>query len=145
MKPETKLRKMMEALGLADKLEEHVEVKKNLNRPVAVDESKIQSFRAMQGVSYFLQAPELFTLKVCKHCGGEFLVSREFVACCSYTCIKNDLAEIGINWTKDEDIEALVKTVYEGNEPIWVRNIESLTRALTALTSHRENSEPSKI
>lgn len=144
MKPETKLRKMMEALGLADKLEEHVEVKKNLNRPVAVSEDKIQSFRAMQGVSYFLQAPELFSLKVCKHCDGEFLVSREFVAFCSYTCIRADLAERGINWTKGEDIEALVKDVYEGNEPLWVRNIESLTKCLERLTSHKESSELSK-
>ncbi len=135
MKEETRIRKMMEALGLSHKLEEHLEVKKNLNKPIAVDESEIQSFRASQGIIYFLQAPELFTLKVCKHCEAEFLVSRKFVALCSFTCIKASLAEIGIDWTKDEDIEALVKSdVYEGNEPIWIRNIDRLREVLHDIT-----------
>lgn len=95
---------------------------------IGVTEEEIQDFRAAQGLVYFLQAPELFSFRVCKHCGASFFVSRKYVAFCSYTCIRASLNEIGIAWTKGNDIEALVNDpqVYEGNEPIWVRNVDRI-------------------
>ena len=99
---------------------------------IGVSEDEIQSFRAAQGLHYFLQAPELFSLKTCKHCGASFLVSRKYVAFCSYTCIKASLNEVGIAWNKGDDIESLANDpqVYEGNEPIWVRNIDRVKQVL---------------
>jgi hypothetical protein len=143
MKEETRIRKMMEALGLAD-VHQATEAKKaNLNMPVVVDEAKIDDFRAAQGLIYFLRAPELFSLKTCKHCGEDFLVSRQYVACCSYTCIRKDLEERGFKWRAGEDIEALVQSeVYEGNEPLWVRNLDSVTRALTILQASLSEQHP---
>ncbi len=144
MKEETRLRKMMEALGLADVHQATVAKKQNLNMPVAIDESKIDNFRAAQGLLYFLQAPELFTQKTCKHCGENFLVSRQYVACCSYTCIRKDLEARGFTWRGGNDIEALVQSdVYEGNEPLWVRNLDLVERALLVLSRSEQMSTSS--
>lgn len=109
---------------------------------VGVTEDEIQDFRAAQGLVYFLQAPELFQAKVCKHCGAGYLVSRLYVAFCSYTCIRISLEEQGFSWRKGQDIEALIPDVYEGNEPIWVRNLPTLRIALEKLTSVGSPSSP---
>lgn len=128
MKKETRLNKLAELLGIKTEVEVHVEKKANRNKFIEVPEDKIQDFRAAQGVLYFLQAPELFTMKVCKwhECQQPFAVSRQFVAYCSYTCIKDSLAEIGIDWnrgnlTDADKIEMTINTVYEGQEPLWIR------------------------
>lgn len=120
MKPETKLSKLNALLGIPE--EKVAEIKtKSTGKVIGITEDQIQHFRELQGLVYFLQAPKLFTPKQCKHCGEHFLVSRKYVALCSYTCIKKSLEEIGITWTKDNDIEVLVDKVYEGNEPLWIR------------------------
>jgi hypothetical protein len=120
MKAETAQEKLNRMLGLAP--EKVAEVKaKTTGKVVEVSEDDIQEFREAQGLLYFLKAPELFTYKVCKHCGDGFLVSRMYVGFCSYTCIRKELEKDGIKWRKGNDIEALVADVYEGNEPIWLR------------------------
>lgn len=120
MKAETAQEKLNRMLGLAP--EKVAEVKaKTTGKVVEVSEDDIQEFREAQGLLYFLKAPELFTYKVCKHCGDGFLVSRLYVGFCSYTCIRKELEKDGIKWRKGHDIEALVADVYEGNEPIWLR------------------------
>lgn len=106
-----------------------------------VEEAAIQEFRAAQGMIYFLQAPKLFSAKICHHCGANFLVSRNAVGYCSYTCIKNSLAELGVVWDKGRDIEALVNDpqVFDGNEPIWIKNIDQLKAALEVLCQMAES------
>ena len=120
MRKSTRANKLNELLGISAKVAE-VAVKKT-GKIVGITEEEIQEFREMQGLHYFLQAPALFTPKVCKHCGEGFLVSRKYVAFCSYTCIRKELSEQGIEWTKGNDIEALVASVYDGNEPLWIRS-----------------------
>jgi hypothetical protein len=140
MKKETTANKLAALLGLTDKvaIPEHFkdktkpEKKKTTSAHIGISEDKIQDFRAAQGLVYFLQAPELFKLKTCKHCGEQFLVSRMYVAFCSYTCIEKSLEEMGIKWRKGSDLEALVSDpeVYEGNEPIWIKNIDRIKAVL---------------
>ena len=105
-----------------------------------VEEAQVQEFRAAQGVIYFLQAPKLFTPKICHHCGASFLVSRNAVGYCSYTCIKNSLAALGIDWDKGRDLEALANDpqVFDGNEPIWIKNLDNLQEALQVLVNLAE-------
>lgn len=128
MKEETRLAKLAELLGIKTEVEVHVEKKNNRNKFIEVPESEIQEFRAMQGVIYFLQAPELFTMQICKwrECQQPFAVSRQFVAFCSYTCIKDDLADRGIDWNRNgktdtDRIEEKINGIWEGQEPIWIR------------------------
>lgn len=142
MKRETTAAKMAKLLGLEhkvpEKLKPQTEKKKNYGF-VPVNEDELQHFRAAQGLYYFFQAPELFTAKICKHCGESFLVSRKFVAFCSYTCIEKDLESIGIKWRKGQDFEALAldPEVYAGNEPIWVRNLDRIQDLLDSLDAER--------
>lgn len=128
MKKETRLNKLAELLGIKTEVEVHVEKSNNRNKYIEVPEDKIQDLRTAQGVIYFLQAPELFSMKICKwrECQQPFAVSRQFIAFCSYTCIKDSLADIGIDWNRNdtsdaEKIEMTINTVYEGQEPIWLR------------------------
>ncbi len=101
-----------------------------------VEEARIESYREAQAISYFLQAPKLFTLKTCPHCKQDFYVSRNFVKFCSHTCIKKDFEERGILWEKGNDLEALANDpeVWNGNEPLQFKNIEGLKAALEVLT-----------
>jgi hypothetical protein len=153
MRAETTLNKLADLLGLDKSLVEkaapvasdpkvkrrvakRAEEQNKLNRKFdGVAEDRIQEFRQAQGIVYFLQAPALFSHKICKHCGESFFVSRQQVAFCSYTCIKNSLAALGINWQKGDDLEALVNDpqVFDGNEPIWIKNIDQLKEALRIL------------
>lgn len=107
--------------------------KATLNLPVGITEDEIQTFRAAQGLRYFLQAPELFTPKVCPHCNEGFLVSRMYVAFCSYTCILKSLEEQGIAWSRKDEYELLTKDVYEGNEPIWIKNLDVIHTMIETL------------
>ena len=137
MKRETMQNKLAEILGL-DQFKVDTDAKKKsaskaTEKFVGITEDEIQSFRAAQGLVYFLQAPELFSLKTCPHCTAEFLVSRQYVAFCSYTCISKDLEAKGIKWTKGEDIDSLITAVYDGNEPIWVRNVDRIRQILDTL------------
>jgi hypothetical protein len=132
MRRETVARKMMEALGLAVP-----EEKPKNDQPVAVKEDEIDRVREANALLYFFQAPELFYAKTCPHCGVGFLVSRRFVKCCSYTCIAKELEKIGIRWSTlkgeegyDYEIDRVfIDRVYEGNEPLWIRNVD-LIRSL---------------
>lgn len=135
MKTETAQRKMLEALGLTDQAEKiQVKQQERQGKFVGITEDEIQTLREAQGIIYFLQAPELFKLKTCKHCGADFLVSRLYVAFCSYTCIQKSLEEMGLNWRNNKDldviIEELVPEVYDGNEPLWIRNIDRIKKVL---------------
>lgn len=142
MKRETYQNKLAELLGLDQfKVEAPKSTKskgKTDSKYVGVTEDAIQQFRQVQGLVYFLQAPELFSHKVCPHCKESFLVSRQFVAFCSYTCIKKDLEAKGIGWSRDKDIEVLVKDVYEGNEPLWLK--EPMLSRLKAVLEHSTES-----
>lgn len=139
MKKDTRAAKLAELLGIAPVIQQIVEKKSNTNKFVEVPEDKIEDFRAAQGLIYFLQAPELFTMKVCKHCKADFAVSRQFVNLCSYTCIKASLAEIGIDWNRNdtsdtEKIEMTINGIWEGQEPLWLKS-DMLTRIKTVLNT----------
>lgn len=119
-KKENALSKLASLLGLTAQVEE---IKtKTTGSSVGVTEDDIRFWREVQGVSYFLQAPSLFSPKICKNCDEPYVVSRLFVAYCSYSCIKESLRAQGITWTRDKDLEALVMDphVYDGKEPLWV-------------------------
>jgi len=139
VKKETRLNKLAELLGIKTEVEVHVEKKNNVNKIIEVPEDKIQDFREAQGFLYFLQAPELFSMKICKwrECQQPFAVSRQFVGYCSYTCIKDSLADMGIDWnrndtTDSEKIEMTINGVWEGQEPLWIRE-PLLSRIRSAL------------
>lgn len=128
MKAETRAAKLAALLGISEVVEKHVEKKNNRNKFVEVPEDKIQDFRAAQGLIYFLQAPELFKMRLCswRECQQPFAVSRQFVSVCSYTCLKDSLADIGIDWNRDgtsdrEKIEMTIDGIWEGQEPLWIR------------------------
>lgn len=146
MKRETQLDKLNALLGLTEKVEE-VKVKTTGN-VVGITEDSIQTWREIQGLIYFLQAPALFTPKVCKNCGTRFVVSRLYVAFCSYDCITESLREQGIEWVKGSDLEtlALDPQVYNGNEPLWVRQpiLSRLREMLDELQKMETRSSPTK-
>lgn len=126
--------KLNALLGITEKAAE-VQTR-STGKIVGITEPEIQEFREAQGLVYFLQAPALFSPRVCANpdCGEPFMVSRKHVAFCSYTCIKANLARLGFTFTKGNDLEALANDpqVYEGNEPIWIRQ-RTLIKALETL------------
>lgn len=132
MKKETRLNKLNELLGLSKKAE--TLKNKASGSTLGVTEQEIQNLRELQGIYYFLQAPGLFTSKICKNCKTRYVVSRQHVAFCSYSCIKESLRLQGVTWTRDNDLESLVldSHVYDGNEPIWIRQ-NTLKRLLDIL------------
>lgn len=121
MRKITQENKLNALLGLTAKAEE-VKVR-STGRIVGVTEEEIQEFREAQGLIYFLQAPALFTPKICPECEERFMVSRQYVKYCSYQCIKTSLVKIGIKWSKGKDLERLAQDpqVFDGNEPLWIR------------------------
>jgi hypothetical protein len=137
----TKAEKAQQALMelLAEDAPELIEVHKQKQARIGniqeVSEEEIQEFREAQGIIYFLKAPQLFKSKICNNCGNHFIVSRLYVASCSYHCIAAELLKLGIVWKKHHDVEALVQSVYEGNEPIWINNLDRLRKALEMLHS----------
>lgn len=152
MKIETAANKLAALLGLTE-VKEEVEKKAEIRKgnTQAVPEEEIQELREAQGIIYFLQAPGLFQSRICKACGSHFIVSRLYVAFCSYQCIEADFKErFKVEWRKGEgikDIESVVQDVYEGNEPIWVRsqNLDRLYSILTALRTSRDVTQASGI
>ena len=140
-KPSAAEERLNKLLGLTAKAEEVVS--HSTGNFYGVTEDELQTFREAQGIIYFLQAPALFTPKVCKHCGANYLVSRMFVAFCSYTCIRKDLEARGFRWDKGADIETVIMDpqVYDGNEPIWIREPQ-LLRALEVLKNLLETPKP---
>lgn len=133
-KPTAAENKLNALLGLTAKVEEVTQT--STGNFYGVSEDELQKFREAQGLIYFLAAPALFHPKKCKNCGEPFIVSRMFVACCSYTCIRKDLEKRGFKWEKGRDLEAIVMDpqVYDGNEPIWIREPQ-LSKALEVLTT----------
>lgn len=133
-----------QAVGMTEEFtqvaERTVNRKQNRRDIVSITEEEIQAFREVQGIMYFFQAPALWTAAICKRqsCRAPFLVSRKYVAYCSYTCIeKNMLEEWGTTWTFHKDgpqgYEAAANHIYEGNEPLWIRNLKSLESCLAML------------
>jgi hypothetical protein len=141
MKKETAAAKFEALFGIKEQVEE-VKIK-STGKIIGVTEEEIQKYREAQGLWYFLQAPALFTMKKCKreNCGEIFAVSRKYVAFCSYDCLRLDLKDQGIDWNRSRnyDIELLVQDpdVYDGNEPIWIR--ESVLKKLEEMVLLREN------
>jgi hypothetical protein len=144
VRKETIQNKLAELLGLTEfvvEVDKKGKPKPKTNAPIGVSEDEIQNFRAAQGLTYFLQAPELFSAKTCPHCGEGFLVSRKYVAFCSYTCIEKDLEAKGIKWSRKGDIDSLIKDVYEGNEPIWIKNLEALQEVISSVVQLRQRDD----
>lgn len=136
MKIDTYANKLNELLGITEKVEE---VKKTVaakkGKIIGVTEEEIDTYRAREGIVYFLQAPELFHPRTCKQCEAPFLVSRLHVSCCSYECIARWCeVNYGVTWSRKDDLELMVKEVYEGNEPLWVTNLPMLQKALKKIT-----------
>jgi endogenous inhibitor of DNA gyrase (YacG/DUF329 family) len=144
MKVETAAEKLNKLLGIdpdiieRDKRRQAALEAQRTGRLQGISEAEIQKFREMQGIIYFLQAPELFHLKKCPNCQTPFMVSRLFVAFCSYECIRESLRHIlGGEWEKIKDLESLAvdPQVWNGNEPIWIRNLPKLKMVLESLVN----------
>ena len=148
MKQSTAEQKLMELLGIKDVEPSHAEPEKPKARAkakpgdsnayafTAVEEVEIQSFRAIQGFLYYLQAPKLFTYLKCRECHEPFMVSRRNVAFCSYNCIAKNCESQGFVWNKGMlDLEVMVNDtqLYNGNEPIWIRQPEKVLDALITM------------
>lgn len=143
MKKETAEERLNKLLGIdpemiaRDKARKAALEAKRSGKLQGISEEEIEKFREMQGIVYFLQAPALFHFKVCPHCKAEFFVSRLFVSHCSYTCIRATvLEELGHEWEKGNDLEALANDpqVWNGNEPIWIRNLPRLKAMLERIS-----------
>lgn len=148
MKADTVAAKLNALFGEAF-VEKVQEVKtKTTGKVVGVSEEEIQGFRQAQGILYFLQAPALFTYKICGHCGADFFVSRKNVKFCSYMCIKLELRKNGFEWRKGNDIEALVMDpqVYNGNEPLWITShaLQSIREMVMSLPEEINHGTPSE-
>ena len=139
MKNETMAAKLAELFGIdpslaekshAVKAEKKPEKPKNTTRNIGVDELETQSFRAGEGLYYFLIAPELFSTVICKNCNEAFLVSRRNVAHCSSTCLRESLRKLGIEWSRYGDWEGIARDVYGGNEPLIIKNPERIRAIL---------------
>ncbi len=145
MKRETTINKLNALLGITDDVVQEIKKKESIKkgRVIGITEDEIQTYRQAEGVSYFLQAPELFHARVCKNCGEPFLVSRLHVAYCSYDCIAASVwNDYGVVWSRerqlDSDPEQLVKEIFDGNEPLWIRNLPMLQKALSVTTAALE-------
>lgn len=146
MKQETMANKMAALLGIDTSKVSHSFTEKPRNPRLspameAVQEHEIQTFRAVQGIIYFLQAPELFTPKTCKQCGDGYLVSRRNVGHCSYSCLRKSIKEItGQEWTRGHDFDVIIKEVWDDNEPIWIKNLDRIRAVLDSVPIHDVNS-----
>jgi len=143
LKKETAKDRLAKLLGL-EVVKEETEKKEKIRQgnTEGVTEEEIQNFREFEAIVYYLQAPQLFHPRLCKQCGAPFLVSRLQVAYCSYNCIEYSIyANYGIKWTRSTDKEVMVKEVYGGNEPLWIRNVWTLQKALEKLLSLPEAQE----
>lgn len=130
--------KLAKLLGLTNVLEEETQQKEILQGNLhGVSEEKIKERRDLQGIIYYLQAPDLFTFRKCKleSCGADFAVSRLQVAYCSYDCIRKSMHELGLTWSRSDNMEVIVRESYDGNEPLWLskETMVSLESALKRL------------
>ena len=141
MKRSTKENKLNALLGITEEVADVLV--RSSGSSIGVTEEEIQEFRELQGVSYFLQAPALFTHKNCPKCGEHFLVSRKYVKYCSYQCLKLSLREQGVEWSKGHDLEAVANDpqIYNGNEPIWIR--QSVLQKLREIFDTSQNTDTS--
>lgn len=153
--PNTNLmaKRMLEALGMEDlkaKIEPPKPPVNNGDKDVRkfrpVEESQIQAYREIQGIAYFLQAPKLFTQVTCRECNTPFLVSRKFVLYCGYPCMMESMRKQGLEWSKQGDLEAVAMDpqVWDGNEPLIIKNLDQLKKALEALCSV-QNDQPLSV
>ena len=135
MKAETAEQRLAALLGLSDKFQPKDPKKKTTNSPtnIAIEEADLQKQRRIEGVYYFLQAPDLFSTRVCKNCHEPFLVSRRNVAHCSYTCLKSSLLKLGIEWTRDGDYIELAKDVWDNNEPLIITKVDQIQTILNKI------------
>lgn len=143
MKKHTYANKLAAILGIEDKVDTTIyadKPQKGKVKKLGPPEGEVQNFRQAQAITYFLQAPELFSKAKCKHCGEEYLVSRHQVAYCSYTCIEKELEKQGIKWSRAGEYEILAKEVYDGNEPMWIRNIEFIRELVAQFTVEEDQS-----
>ena len=97
----------------------------------AMEEFDLQKIREAEGVAFFLNAPDLFSLRTCQWCGVEFLVSRREIWYCGIPHLQLGLNRQGIKWDKDKGFEAIVHDHFEDNEPIWIRRLNDIREILT--------------
>ena len=132
MKRETYANKLNELLGITKEVSEvQIKLAAKKGRIIGITEEEIAVYREREAVKYFLQAPGLFHSRVCSQCGAPFLVSRLHVSTCSYECINRYCTEnFGVSWSRANDLELAVKEVWGGNEPLIIKNLSTLQKAL---------------
>ena len=154
MKPETYADKLNKLLGIdtetAEKLasDDNPLVKrkkqeefKSQPRVYGYTDDEFHDIRIMQGTLYFLQAPELFTIKQCPVCTEWFAVSRQAVGYCSYDCMNKKFKELGMEFRKGGDLVALANDpqVWRGNEPLWTIHLSKLKKSLQVIIDSIES------
>ncbi len=135
MKKETYANKLAEILGLQEVVDtsqfSDKPVSKRSKRFAGLSEDEITKYREGTALYYFFQAPELFQPRVCRHCESPFLVSRHQVVFCSYDCLEREIEKVaGVKWSRHGDMELMVKEVYDGNEPLIIRNLERIDKII---------------
>lgn len=150
MKKETYANKLVELFGLQDKVDTTIYSDKPLHkrkkRFAGISEEQIQEYRHPTAFWYFLQAPELFSSRVCKHCEMPFLVSRHQVAFCGYDCVERQIMQdYGVKWTRKGNIELMVKEVFDGNEPLWITNLDEIERLVQEAKALIPEPEPEPV
>lgn len=61
------------------------------------------------------------------------MVSRRNVAHCSMTCLQKEIEAItGMPYTKADDMDYIVTKVWDGNEPLIVKNLDRIRKQLNA-------------
>lgn len=150
MKKETAASKLAALLGLTEEKQKHdLKVEISEGKFQGITEDSLQNVRALQGVVYYFKAPELFSWRTCMHCGNRFAVSRLHVGFCSPNCLGRYIREIGIDWSWDmeEDQPAYVKRVWQGNEPLIIKEetLKSMTKALEDLYTNMAEPTPPSV
>jgi hypothetical protein len=135
VKKETYANKLAELLGIQDVVDTSAysdkPIGKRSKRFAGLSESEITKYREGTALYYFFQAPELFQPRICAHCEAPFLVSRHQVALCSYDCLEREIEKIaGVKWSRHGDMELMVKEVYDGNEPLIIKNLDRINKVL---------------
>ncbi len=92
-------------------------------------EAAIQNARAKEATIFYIHKPSLFTDARCVGCKQRFMVDRANVRFCGEPCRRQELANLGIEWSVDFAKENAPKGVSDreyvsrrwwGNEPLIV-------------------------
>lgn len=115
---------------------------KNQPATFGYTDDEFADIRIMQGTLYFLQAPELFTIKQCPSCNDWFAVSRAAVGYCSYECMDRKFKELGLTFHKGANLVELAQDpdVWRKNEPLWTIKLMKLQHCLQVITEAMSSS-----